>query len=391
MVNPGTVVVNANATSQFNGTWTAEHGTLSTATIPGTGRTRLLCTSTSGGHARARFTFSANNNAFLPGTIEIPIYLEMTDDQVVYGFVYVARSTSLSEGTWSWNVLLVPGWNYLRLHLSNAILNAPATGDWTDFRLIHIATTGQTGRVIKIYIDEVRVGIRNKPIVVWMFDDNWASAYQNGFPIIRKAGIPCSMAVISSRVGGTDYMTLDQLKEMQDAGWAIINHSATHPQNTLPTASNATIAAELDGCRTYLVRNGLDYDGSASHYVSPFGEISANYLAQAKALGFRSFRVVGNSDANNSSRPGIGSFVDYVWPTLDVAYGNTAQQVIDYVEAGIRANRIIPILNHRISGGTLSTEWSQSNLQTLVDYLVSIRNQVTFMTVPQLFNNRRVG
>lgn len=384
MNDPGLLAISTERLSSGDGSWTAEHGTLTIDTIPNTDKDRILCTSSVGGHARIRFTFSDQTNAFLSGTIEIPIYLEMTDDQVVYGFVYVARSTSLSEGLWSWNILLVPGWNYIRLNIADVVLNPPAVGTWTDFKLLHIATTGQTGRTIKIYVDNIRVGVLSKPKLVWMFDDNWASVYDNAFPAMKKLRIPATMAVIASRVGTAGYTTLDQLKEMQDAGWAIVNHSNTHPQNVLPTANTATQTAEIDGCRNYLIRNGLNYNGSASHYVSPFGEISSSYLATAKSLGMKSFRVVGNSDANNTSRPAIGMDVDYVWPILDVAYGNTFAQIKEVVLAGMRANRTVAILNHRISDGNLSTEWSVSNFNQLLQFLHSIRHLIDFVTVPEL-------
>jgi peptidoglycan/xylan/chitin deacetylase (PgdA/CDA1 family) len=65
--------------------------------------------------------------------------------------------------------------------------------------------------------------------VILTFDDGYADAYSNAFPILRSAGFGGSFGIVSDWVGQPGYLTWEQLKEMSATGMEVVSHTANHP------------------------------------------------------------------------------------------------------------------------------------------------------------------
>jgi peptidoglycan/xylan/chitin deacetylase (PgdA/CDA1 family) len=59
-------------------------------------------------------------------------------------------------------------------------------------------------------------------------DDGYLSFYTGGFPLLKKYGFKATVFVQTGTVGGGDFMSWQQIKEIQDAGIEIGNHSDSH-------------------------------------------------------------------------------------------------------------------------------------------------------------------
>lgn len=79
-------------------------------------------------------------------------------------------------------------------------------------------------------IDVIKNGgqLPERPVVI-TFDDGDASIYNNAFPIMQKYGFVGVFYLITSYFGGTGIVTVDQVREMLNAGWEIGSHSVSHP------------------------------------------------------------------------------------------------------------------------------------------------------------------
>lgn len=66
-----------------------------------------------------------------------------------------------------------------------------------------------------------------KPIVL-TFDDGYADNYSEMFPLLKERGMTAVVYVISNTLGQKNYLTLEQLKEMQSYGIEIGSHTADH-------------------------------------------------------------------------------------------------------------------------------------------------------------------
>jgi len=63
---------------------------------------------------------------------------------------------------------------------------------------------------------------------IFTFDDGLSSVYDHAFPHLRERGIRGVSFVCGSLVGTPGYMTVDQLRELQDAGWDVCSHGYVH-------------------------------------------------------------------------------------------------------------------------------------------------------------------
>lgn len=102
-------------------------------------------------------------------------------------------------------------------------------------------------------------------LVTFLFDDGAKDVHENAFPIMGD--LPGVVYMITGYVNGTTYMSLDQLKELHDAGWEIAAHSVTHPM--LTDVSDADLLWELETSRDWIRDNG--FQRGMDHFAVPGG------------------------------------------------------------------------------------------------------------------------
>lgn len=89
---------------------------------------------------------------------------------------------------------------------------------------------------ITITPDELYAGLNGdiemppKPVLI-TFDDGYIDNYINAFPILKKYGLRATIFIIPSFTGSyPNYLTWEQLKEMEANGITIESHTLTHPK-----------------------------------------------------------------------------------------------------------------------------------------------------------------
>jgi peptidoglycan/xylan/chitin deacetylase (PgdA/CDA1 family) len=75
------------------------------------------------------------------------------------------------------------------------------------------------------------------------FDDGAEDIYKNAFPVLKRYGFPATIFMISGYIGTQNYLSLKQLKEMQEYGIDIESHTQHHPY--LPKATDQQIIREI--------------------------------------------------------------------------------------------------------------------------------------------------
>jgi peptidoglycan/xylan/chitin deacetylase (PgdA/CDA1 family) len=99
---------------------------------------------------------------------------------------------------------------------------------------------GYTTITISELIQAIMQGaeLPERPIVI-TFDDGYLNLYENAYPIMQEHGFIGVTYVVGNYVNGRDFMTVEQLLELVDAGWEVGNHSFTHTDLSLdPTLAN---------------------------------------------------------------------------------------------------------------------------------------------------------
>lgn len=183
-----------------------------------------------------------------------------------------------------WHGLDLSGWYRLDFGPTKVVGNP----DLTDVRKVGVVMwTGDGERAFSV--DAIRTTPRaDRGYVVLTFDDGLGSHYEEAFGIMQEFDFPGVAAVMPKAVGWGDRMTLDQVRELHDAGWGVVNH----PQNAhpLPTYSSAKQERLMRENKQWLVDQG--FERGARFAVWPYGaagprtrEIGSRYYYLAFAGG----------------------------------------------------------------------------------------------------------
>ena len=128
-------------------------------------------------------------------------------------------------------------------------------------------------------------------MITLTFDDGLLNTYEVAFPILEKYGFKAVTFIITGVVTGKrkqdrgySGMNLEQIRELQQAGWEIGSHSVMHPlfdSISLNEAEN-----ELVNSKEYLESNGF----SIQSFAFPYGH--GYYTEEQVSLAFKHYQNV---------------------------------------------------------------------------------------------------
>ncbi|WP_423215624.1 polysaccharide deacetylase family protein [Streptococcus equinus] len=119
--------------------------------------------------------------------------------------------------------------------------------------------------------------------IIWLtFDDSLWDFYTNAYPILKKYGAKGTNNVITSTVGDSGNLTLDQMLEMKEQGMSFQSHTSTHPD--LSASDDDTQKSEMEDAKNYLDSN-LSQDTMTIAY--PAGRYSDTTLQLASDLNYK--------------------------------------------------------------------------------------------------------
>lgn len=114
-------------------------------------------------------------------------------------------------------------------------------------------------------------------------DDAYISAFTEGWPRLKKAGIPFTLFVatepVTSKLRG--YLTWDQIRQMKAEGVTIGAHSHRHP--SLPALSPEAAREDLE---TSMAIFEKELGERPKLFAYPFGEWDLRTLALVKSMGY---------------------------------------------------------------------------------------------------------
>ena len=219
--------------------------------------------------------------------------------------------------------------------------------------------------------------------VSFTFDDSLASTYTNAMPTLAKYGLTGTDYVITDCVGmitapntchantDTTYMSWDQVEGLQNAGWEIGSHTATHPYLATSDATDGQpnvltpdqVTQELVQSKADLAAHGIN----ATDFSTPYGDYNNAVLAQV-AKYYASQR--GFADQNNNDWP---AYNDYIINDYQVEGTTTVAQVEAKIDDAIANNRWLVLTMHNILPNASTNpddyEWSTAQLDQIAAYV----------------------
>lgn len=123
----------------------------------------------------------------------------------------------------------------------------------------------ETGDGITFFVDDLRMTpAADQGYVMLTFDDGPASQFENAFPLLEERDMQAVAAVVPDSLNRGGRLSIDQLREMRDAGWDV----SSHPEGTAFTELEDpdAIQQDIESAHDYLDNRGFP-DGARSMFV----------------------------------------------------------------------------------------------------------------------------
>ena len=124
---------------------------------------------------------------------------------------------------------------------------------------------------------------KKKRKVLLTIDDGFSSFYENAWPILKEKKIPFILFVSTREVGAFNYMTWDQIREIDKNEFVEIgNHSHSHEY--LADENKELILADIKKSISIFKK---ELGKNSTFFSYPFGEYSLEFKDIIKSLGFK--------------------------------------------------------------------------------------------------------
>jgi peptidoglycan/xylan/chitin deacetylase (PgdA/CDA1 family) len=189
--------------------------------------------------------------ASIPDTLHLRARRAQGRAPVVFHDRYGNQTTSPSDLSWT--------------------VEDPAVASVAGDGLVSAGEEGVTALLLTSSAGEASIPLKvvHEGVITVTFDDGFRSVHERAFPILEGLGIKANVAVVTQAVDESwpDFLDLDQLTDLHDAGWAVASHSVSHAR--LDTISMAQVHRELSESRSWIEAQGFRGSGV---FVVPYHE-----------------------------------------------------------------------------------------------------------------------
>ncbi len=250
---------------------------------------------TRGGHSSIKLTLYSGHRSH---SIERPVKKDFANPGVLGAWVYFdgrnagVRIELQSNGSWSNRFIyeghkkFIKGWNFVGHHSDK--WRKAGTPEWESITRIKINILSDGEADSSVWISGFYMDVLGRAKIMMGFDDGIATQY-DAFEYMESLGLKGVLYITGHLIGrGSNYLTMDQLKEVYDAGWDIANHSFRHKNLTSIPVSEARELVEKQ--EAWLLDNG--FTRSLGHLAYPGGYYSIEVLDMLESLGMKTARRV---------------------------------------------------------------------------------------------------
>lgn len=268
----------------------------------------------------------------------------------------------------------VQGWNFLAVPQERLLKEGTATWASPIIRL-RVLVLPAPGKVVSVSCDKLEFGARAVPAILITFDDAYADQYDLAYPVLRSDGMRGSVFAPTASIGTASFMTLDQLRDLDSAGWSVCNHTRHHV--SLAGLPEAAQEAELAGGRDDLIAWGLP---RGAYYAGcPYSTYDADTLRAMASTGMLLGR---NGDTTVYDAYCLSPHTLYQIPSNEVYASDSLAAVEGWVDRTIAEGSVLPLHFYSISR---PGRWDSGTFTQFVDYVYSKRDQIAVLTMDDLY------
>ncbi|MEM4781541.1 MAG: polysaccharide deacetylase family protein [Halalkalicoccus sp.] len=218
--------------------------------------------------------------------------------------------------------------------------------DLSSISRVRIQSRFDEGVEGTLWLDSLdTVALPETPLLLIQWDDGFVSQYTEGFPIQREYDVPATTFVNPENVGdGDDRLTLDQLEELQAAGWEVGSHLLHH--DNLTELDPDEQERQIVESKEWLVDRG--FERGAEYFAYPYGEhdqSSYDLVGEHHALG-----MIGGE-------PGYGSPRNL--PAIARSSERTFEEATEYVDLLVEWGGIGGLFWHALPEETPTGEFEE--------------------------------
>lgn len=156
-------------------------------------------------------------------------------------------------------------------------------------------------------------------VVALTFDDGYRSFYAKVWPLLKIYNFSATVFVITDFIGQGNYLSWDQIKEMNHNGIDIGSHSLNHP--SLPCLNTAGLIQQISASKDCLEINGIN----TKSFCYPSGQYNKSTVNQVVNSGYQSAVTTKYGIASSNDSP-------YLLPRLRVSRGTSLQSFQKSIE-----------------------------------------------------------
>lgn len=163
----------------------------------------------------------------------------------------------------------------------------PALNTSSDQLAAHLADLKRNGHAVMALPQVVEFMRTGKPLpdkaVALTIDDASATIYSRAWPILKKAGVPVTLAVATDEIdrGGPEVITWNQIREMVAGGANVASQGAARLR--MSKVDGATVAADLVRAHARFER---ELGTTPTLFAWPWGEANAEAMAEIRRAGY---------------------------------------------------------------------------------------------------------
>lgn len=257
------------------------------------------------------------------------------------------------------------GWNFFQFKKGDHYTNVGTMTDALTVLDVVFQFTPVANQTFTMYFGDVLKDFYAKPQITVWFADNLKEGYTNGFPYMQERGMVGAYMPTTNYLAspGVDQVTVENLLEMQAAGWDIV------PHQTIGTALTSMTEAELRTEIEAVFAAHRQYGFTYFDMYYPAG--GAHNAATDAVLQSYGVKFGNNSNTSSFSRPLYGGLINPMNWWAYTADSQTYATVKGVVDSAIKYGGFVGILWHAPTGSDLTV------YRQIIDYLYVLREANT--------------